>query len=68
MATKKITVELTDDQAAALAQMTKRFGWHHANELSSKFTTYGEGAELDVMLEAVMRLDRALARAGHAPR
>jgi hypothetical protein len=70
MSNKKIrvAVDLTEDRAMALAQLTKRFGWHHAKELSSAFTQYDEGTELDVMLEAVFDLGKALAEKGYAPR
>lgn len=64
----KVTVQLTDHEAEALAQMAKRFGLYHAKELSSEFTRYGDMAEHDVMIDAVMKLQRALREKGHAPR
>lgn len=68
MTIKIICLELEEEEAVALAQMAKRFGHHHAVELSSKFTRYGDREEHDVMLDGVIKLQRALAGAGHAPR
>lgn len=61
----KVTLELPDDQAMALAQMVKRFSWDHAVSLSSP---HDGGRQRDAMLEGVMMLSRALREAGYAPR
>ncbi len=61
----KISVTLTEDQAWALAQMCKRFGLHHAEMLSNAFDG---GFEREQMLDAIIRLERALREKGLAPR
>ena len=57
-----ITVELTDDQAWALAQFLKRVGWQEwrANAV--------DDAEAYQMREACEAMQRALAEAGNNPR
>jgi hypothetical protein len=62
---KKITLELPDDEAMALAQLCKRFRWDIAKDLSRPDDG---GRERDAMLEGVMSLQRVLAEAGFAPR
>jgi len=61
----KVTVDLPDDEAMALAQLVKRLGYDDAERLSSR---YDGGAERDRMLAGVNKLQRALAEAGFAPR
>jgi len=61
----KVTVDLPDGEAMALAQLVKRLGYDDAERLSSR---YDGGAERDRMLAGVNRLQRALAEAGFAPR
>jgi len=63
-----ITIELNEHEARALAQMCKRFGHHHAQSLSSKFDFYDGAPEADVMMDAVIKVQRALREAGHSPR
>lgn len=63
-----ITVELSEHEALALAQMCKRFGHHHAVQLSSKFDFYDGAPEHDVMMDAVVKLQRALRERGMDPR
>jgi hypothetical protein len=60
----RITVDLPDDQAMALAQLVKRLGYD-AERLSSR---YDGGYERDLMLAGIDKLQRALAEAGFAPR
>lgn len=60
-----IKVEMTEDQAWALAQLCKRFGLHHATELANAFDG---GAERDHMIDAIGRLERALRKQGWDPR
>ena len=61
----KINLDLPDDEAMALAQMVKRLGYDDAERLSSR---YDGGAERDLMLSGVDKLQRALREAGFAPR
>ena len=61
----KVTVDLPDGEAMALAQLVKRLGYDDAERLSSR---YDGGAERDRMLAGVNKLQRALAEAGFAPR
>ncbi len=61
----KVIVELPPDEAMALAQLLKRFGYDDAERLSSR---YEGGKERDAMLQGVDKLQRALADAGFAPR
>jgi len=61
----KVTVDLPNDEAMALAQMVKRLGYDDAERLSSR---YDGGHERDLMLAGVDKLQRALAAAGFAPR
>ena len=61
----QISMEVTPDEAEALAQMTKRFSWDTAKNLS---TAYDGGRERDLMIDAVCVLSRALAERGFAPR
>lgn len=64
----KIRLELAPGEAAALAQMVKRFGHHHAVQLSSRYALYDGVPEHDVMLDGILKLQRALRDAGHDPR
>jgi hypothetical protein len=61
----KIVLELPNDQAMALAQLVKRFGYDDAERLSSR---YDGGLERDAMLQGTATLQRALGEAGFAPR
>jgi hypothetical protein len=61
----KVVVELPPDEAMALAQMVKRLRYDDAERLSSR---YDDGAERDLMLSGIDKLQRALAKAGFAPR
>jgi hypothetical protein len=61
----KITVDLPNDEARALAQLVKRLGYDDAERLSSR---YDGGEERDLMLAGIGKLQRALAAAGFAPR
>lgn len=63
--TVTVTVTLTEDQAWALAQMCKRFGFSHAGELADAFDG---GKERDDMIDAVGKLQRALRDQGWSPR
>lgn len=65
----KVTVTLTDHQAMALAQMTKRICWEDIVRLSNRYDKYPDGqAEADHMLDGINALRRALAEKGYAPR
>ncbi len=64
----KLAVDLTASEAWALAQMCKRFGVYHVKLLASPFDTYDGGTEAEVMLEGVLKLQRALNEAGYWPR
>lgn len=69
MADITITMQLSEDKAEALAQMCKRIGWAQMKELSSDWANYSDGRpEIDHMLDGVLTLQRALAKAGFAPR
>jgi hypothetical protein len=61
----KVVVELPPDEALALAQMMKRLRYDDAERLSSR---YDGGAERDLMLSGIDKLQRALAEAGFSPR
>jgi hypothetical protein len=61
----RIAFELPDDEAMALAQLTKRIGYDDCERLASR---YDGGEEADAMWAAVNKLRRALCEAGHAPR
>ena len=62
---KKVVLELPPEQGHALAQMVKRLGYDDAERLSSR---YDGGEERDAMLAGIDKLQRALAKAGFAPR
>lgn len=61
----QIHMEVTPDEAEALAQMAKRFSWDTAKSLSN---AYDGGHERDLMIDAVCALSRALEDRGFAPR
>lgn len=65
MATIKVTLELAEDHAWALAEMAKRFTWEDASRLSNAFDS---GRERDDMIDGVIALQRALRAAGISPR
>ncbi len=58
----RLEVELTEDQAEALAQLLKRIGWAEWRGLSVS------DAEAELMRSASEALRSALARQGYAPR
>jgi len=60
-----IPLRLPRDEAAALAQLVKRFGYDDAERLSAR---HDGGAERDAMLNGMGKLQSALACAGYAPR
>ena len=62
---KKIIVELPNDEAIALAQLTKRIGYDDCERLSDR---HDGGAECHAMLASIGKLRRALCEAGFAPR
>lgn len=63
----EVTIEVTlpADEAMALAQMCKRFGYSDATNLSN---SYDQGRERDAMLRGINAFTRSLADAGFAPR
>jgi hypothetical protein len=60
----EITCELNAEEAAALAQMCKRFTWEHARQLSNRHVQ----SEHEHMLNAIDRLRTALRDVGFDPR
>jgi hypothetical protein len=62
---KIIPLELPDDEAIALAQLTKRIGYDDCERLSDR---HDGGAECFAMLASIDKLRRALCEAGFAPR
>ena len=62
---KKIVLELPPEQGHALAQFVKRLGHDDCERLGSR---YDGGEEADAMWQAILKLQRALAEAGFAPR
>ena len=61
----KLTVELTEEQAMALAQMCKRFLHEDAQRFGNRFD---DGREASLIMEAVTRVERGLKQEGFAPR
>lgn len=61
----KLKFDLFEEDAAALAQLCKRFTFEDATRLSNR---HDHGRECDGMLSAIFVLQRALAAAGFAPR
>ena len=55
-------LELSDDEAWALAQLVKRIGWSDCRALAV------DEAETGLMIQATNRVRAALAAAGYAPR
>jgi len=62
---KIIPLELPDDEAMALAQLTKRIGYDDCERLSDR---HDGRAECHAMIASIDRLRRALCDAGFAPR
>jgi hypothetical protein len=62
---RQIIVELPDDEAMALAQLTKRIGYDDCERLSDR---HDGGAECHAMLASIDKLRGALCEAGFAPR
>jgi hypothetical protein len=60
-----ITLDIPDNEAMALAQMCKRFGYDDAVRFA---TPHDGGRERDAILDGTSTLQRALAEAGFAPR
>ena len=58
----KCTTYLSDDQAHALAQLSKRIGWTELRSLASS------DEEAQWMREAIYQLRQSLAEIGFAPR
>ncbi len=65
---KRITLDLPNDEAAALAQFCKRVDSETVHRFASPCATYDDQPEGDVMWSGVLKLQRALADAGFAPR
>lgn len=61
----RIPLDLPPDEARALAQFVKRTGRDDCKRLGSR---YDGGEEADAMWAAILKLQRALAEAGFAPR
>lgn len=61
----KFAIDLLEDEAWALAEMCKRFDRDHAKRLAD---AYDDGAEMENMLSAMMRIRRHLKEAGYSPR
>jgi hypothetical protein len=61
----KVPLELPDDEAMALAQLTKRIGYDDCERLSGR---HDGGTECHAMLASIDKLRRALCEAGFAPR
>ena len=55
-------LELSFEQAWALAQLVKRIGWSECRSLAE------DEAQTRLMIEAVERVRQALAEVGYAPR
>jgi hypothetical protein len=62
---KIIPLELPDDEAMALAQLTKRIGYDDCERLASR---YDGGEEAEEMWQAIQKLQQALKESGFAPR
>lgn len=62
MTTMNLNLELTDDQAYALAQFVKRVGWTEWRQNAV------DDAEAYLMRDAFDQLSRALADGGYSPR
>jgi hypothetical protein len=60
----KVVLELVNAEAAALAQMAKRFTYDDA----VRFANPRDEREREAILDGIRALQRALAEAGHAPR
>ena len=61
----RLTIEMNDTEAWALAQLCKRFTYEDAVRLSNN---HDAGKERDSMLDAVCRVARSLADQGIKPR
>ena len=66
--TVQVALEFDHHQAMALAQLVKRFTRDDAIRLSNPHRLYDDAPERDVMLDAVMCLQRSLAEAAISPR
>ena len=62
---KRVILELPNDEAMALAQLTKRIGYDDCERLSDR---HDGGAECHAMLASIDKLRRALCEAGFSPR
>jgi hypothetical protein len=64
----RITIEMNDENAGALAQLAKRFSTVEARTLSDHLKQYSDGrTEAEHMMSSVNLLRRALAKAGYDP-
>lgn len=61
----RLTLELPEPQALALAQLAKRFTFEDAERRANAFDG---GRERDAMIDGISTLRRALADAGFEPR
>lgn len=61
----QVTMDVSEAEAMALAQMAKRFTYEDAARLSVK---YDRGRERDCMLRGIQTLRDSLAQCGFAPR
>lgn len=61
----KLTVELAEKEAWALAEMCRRFDRDHARRLADAFD---DGAEMEAMLDAIMQIRWRLKEIGYHPR
>jgi len=61
----KIALDLPPDEARALAQFAKRTCHGDCERLASR---HDAGEEADAMWQGILKLQRALAKAGYAPR
>jgi hypothetical protein len=62
---KKVVLELVNAEAAALAQMAKRFTYDDAVRFANR---HDGGREREAILDGIATRQRALAEAGFAPR
>jgi hypothetical protein len=62
---KRITLDLSPEQAEALAQFVKRTGFDDCQRLGNR---YDGGEEAEEMWQAIQKLQQALKESGYAPR
>jgi len=61
----RVTVDLLNAEAIALAQMCKRFCYQDAERFANR---HDGGREREAILDGIATLQKALAEAGYAPR